>query len=178
MENILYVKEIIDFRIPKSLRNPLSFEVNKNDGVMLLGENGSGKTSLLRIVANILKPNKGNILLKTEQISFLPYKNALYPFLKIKHYINNFEHPFIIHLKKNSNEYIGNLSAGQQRLISIFLSMQKKKDFWILDEPTVFLDKDWKKKFYLYLYDYINTGGAVLMSTHDENLDFLKKICL
>lgn len=173
------VENIQDTRIKSSLENPLSLYLHANQAFALKGPNGSGKTSLLRMLCHIIEPQKGYIIHHQAQMhSYLPNAIPLYPQVKVQHYIKTFHDPFIQHLEEKKNSPVGLLSSGQQKIIALFLYMNLSKNIWIFDEPTTFLDTHKKENFYQKVFDFIENGGSIVMSTHDITPPFFKTITL
>ena len=176
-DDYLIVKKLKDPRIKKSINHPLSFTLKKKESLVLKGRNGSGKTSLIRILKGIYKLTEGE-LQATQSVSFLPYQTPLYQNVRVTDYISNFKHPFIKFLSDKKDEFIKNLSAGQQRAIALFISMKPHKKLWIFDEPTVFLDTHQKKLFSNIVEQHISQSGAIIWSTHDLNDQAIHEIAL
>jgi heme exporter protein A len=70
------------------------------------------------------------------------------------------------HLTKFENRFAGKLSAGQKRRLSLARLMLADKAIWLLDEPTVSLDKKSMEEFSKILKNHLEAGGAAVVATH------------
>lgn len=145
----------------------LSFSIQDREVVALLGLNGAGKTTVLRILTGFLSPTKGNITMNSfdllkqpmdikRQIGYLPENPALYPdmrvidFLRymyrIRLYTKQSEEASIknalekTNLEDQSQNYIGNLSAGYRKRVGIAQAVVHNPPVLIFDEPISELD--------------------------------------
>ena len=70
------------------------------------------------------------------------------------------------HLKKLKNRFAGKLSAGQKRRLSLARLLLTDRPVWLLDEPTVSLDKKSMEDFSKILKNHLEAGGAAVVATH------------
>ncbi len=153
----------------------LNLKIFKGEKLALLGENGTGKTTLLKLLAKIEKPYDGKIKYSSKSIAYLPQnihsyftKQTVYDELK-KHTDfpenNDYVKAFGLTNILQSSPY--ELSSGEALLVCLCSIIFKKCDFLILDEPTKNLDVFSKKIFGEFLKE---TKMTLILSTHD--LDF------
>ena len=164
----------------------LSFEAAAGEALAVVGPNGSGKTSLLRLIAGLLAPARGSIILEggeaeltlAEQSHYLGHRDALKPALSVSENLN-FWRDFLGGTKTNPAESLATveldhaahlpaafLSAGQRRRLSIARLLTVQRPVWLLDEPTNALDTAGQKLFALLMGDHLARGGLIIAATH------------
>ncbi|TPR42950.1 XRE family transcriptional regulator [Apilactobacillus micheneri] len=166
----------------KPVLKDLNLEVHGNERIALLGSNGTGKSTFFKTLIGLEKPDKGNIKYsfnKHKYLNVMPQKDIFIENIKIKEYIELITSIERIYSKKlvsdmldkfelndHKNDYVQNLSGGQQRKLSLLLSVIRPSKLLLLDEPTVGMDLDTIDFFWKYI-DHV--GGAVITITHDFN---------
>ncbi len=153
----------------------VSCEFNKNEAIALMGANGAGKTTLIRSILGYYHPNGGKVLINgidpikertkvLKDISFVP---QLPPPIKLsiaelmqyisisaevdKDLISHYAHEMKLDLKANLNKSFFKLSGGMKQKLLIAISLAKKSDIIIYDEPTANLDPKARDDFYRLL---------------------------
>ena len=169
----------------------LSFQVHAKEVLRITGTNGSGKTSLLKILAGVNIQEQGDVrldkyLVKSDEyqqeVFYLGHQAALsaeltslenLEFLSALHY--PVDRPLLIQalddigLKGYADETCGNLSAGQKRrviLASLFVSNAK---VWLLDEPFTALDPKGIEIVENRISQHCSNGGLCLFTTHQDS---------
>jgi ATP-binding cassette subfamily E protein 1 len=126
--------------------------ISKSEIIVLLGENGSGKTSFVKIIANILKPDENCVKLKKIAISYKPQKISPIFEGTVKKLIseklepsfvrNEFKEKIFNILKLTSmySKKVENLSGGELQRLAIALCLVKNAEIYLIDEPSAYLD--------------------------------------
>ena len=164
----------------------LSFEVKSGEALAVVGPNGSGKTSLLRLIAGVLMPAAGSIVLEggdgeltlAEQAHYLGHRDALKPALSVAENLT-FWRDFLGGATSDLAENLANvelehaarlpaafLSAGQRRRLSIARLLTVHRPVWLLDEPINALDTAGQKLFAQLMGDHLARGGLIIAATH------------
>lgn len=185
----------------KLLFENLSFELNSGEVLKVSGPNGSGKTSLMKILAGLSSFETGSIDYDETKINserynldflYLGHLAALSPELSclenLKYTMrlgnDNLDLDFSdalkkVGLKKFENELVGKLSAGQKKRIALSLLFITQSKVWLLDEPFSALDSKAIKIIETRVEDHCNSGGICILTTHQEcNIKNLKEISL
>jgi heme exporter protein A len=164
----------------------LSFEAAAGEALAVVGPNGSGKTSLLRLIAGLLAPSSGSIKLDggeseltlPEQSHYLGHRDALKPALSVSENLL-FWRDFLGGAASSPAESLATveldhaarlpaafLSAGQRRRLSIARLLTVQRPLWLLDEPTNALDTAGQKLFANLMGDHLARGGVIVAATH------------
>ena len=188
----LQVKSLSCERGYRELFNDLNFELFPGEILHIKGENGTGKTSLLRIIAGLALPVSGQISFAgydcrkyrseyNEQLAFMGHKLGikleLSPIENIQSYCNLGNvctHQEIIDVLEKvglygfEEMYCNQLSAGQKRRVALAQAILSKTKLWILDEPFTSLDVNGVEFFLKIIQQHVEQGGMLLLTTHQE----------
>ena len=171
--------------IERKILDSVNFSITYSDKIGIVGVNGTGKTTLMKLFMEIEKPNSGSII-KTGgiKINYLPQEPVFSndkSLLSIVMEESTKEHPILeyeaksILSKMGFNDYdinVNNFSGGQLKRLALAKVLVTYCDILILDEPTNHLDNE----LILWLEKYlIKWKKGLLMVTHDRY--FLQRVC-
>lgn len=164
----------------------LDFDASAGEALAVTGSNGSGKTSLLRLIAGLLTMAGGSIGLEggeaeltlPEQAHYLGHRDALKPALSVMENLA-FWRGFLggeasdvglslatVGLDHAVHLPAAYLSAGQRRRLSIARLLAVRRPVWLLDEPTNALDAAGQTMFAALMGDHLSRGGLIVAATH------------
>lgn len=168
------------------LLKDINLQIPKGVYVSIVGENGSCKTTLIKLILGLLSPISGSIELNTNNVAYVPQKvdgfNAEFP-ISVSEILKT--HAKALHLdpklsvndvldKVNmtsfKNKLIGNLSGGQQQRVFIARALMGKPDLIILDEPSTGVDYKNQQEIYALL-DKINKEYGTTIISIEHNMD-------
>ena len=196
------IKELSKFYNTSLAVNKISFEVNKNKTLGLLGPNGCGKTTTIGMILGLVSPSEGEILIENKNINKFKRDEILQRF--------NFASPYVelpkkltvkqnleiygrlygvenlnyrikeisndLDIKNFFNKKTGELSSGQKNRVSLAKSLINKPEILLLDEPTASLDPDIGDFIRSYIQDYKSKNKVtILLASH--NMGEVERLC-
>ncbi|MBR0851170.1 heme ABC exporter ATP-binding protein CcmA [Bradyrhizobium diazoefficiens] len=164
----------------------LDFTAATGEALAVMGRNGSGKTSLLRLIAGLLVPAGGSVALAggdaeltlPEQCHYLGHRDALKPALSVAENLSFWadflggerfdaiENLAAVGLDHATHLPAAFLSAGQRRRLSLARLLTIRRPVWLLDEPTTALDAAGQDMFGGLMRDHLSRGGLIIAATH------------
>jgi len=178
----------------------LDLELNQEDSLAILGANGSGKSTIARVMSGFMIPSEGKVKLEIEGVTIednnyykhlsyvAPYLDLLEEFTltemlnfhrKFKPIVNNHSTAVLISrlgMEKQANKIIAQFSSGMKQRVKLLLAIMTSVPLTFLDEPTVNLDIqgiDWYRNL---LADFTDKRIIVVCSNHQNaEHDFCKQ---
>lgn len=168
----------------KNLLDKVSFSITDQDKTGLVGLNGTGKSTLIKLIEDEIRPQSGEIIKSgnmiisyLEQEPDIPLNTKILDYVMKNndkdHKVNDYEaKSMLTKLKLDPEALTNNLSGGQRKRLALAKCLVTYCDFLILDEPTNHLNND----MILYLEKYLQRyNHGLFMVTHDRY--FLERVC-
>ncbi len=201
MHTPLEVNELSKKYNDKEAVKNISFKVNKNEIIGILGPNGCGKTTTIGMILGLLKPTNGKILIngidiENERVNLLKKLNFISPYIElpkkltVKQNLEIYGRLYDIKNLKNKIEYLseklrleeiinkitGELSSGQKNRVSLAKSIINDPAILLLDEPTASLDPETGEFVRSFLEEYQNEKKtSILLASH--NMTEVERLC-
>ena len=191
-------KERVLFHIPE-------LSIGPNDAIYLKGDNGVGKTTLLKILSGLIKPSSGRIQSPTQS-----WQHNLFPRLKFKDIIYLHQTPYLfdgsvyqnvaygirfnkesqkdkraqiinalrmVGLETLADEHISVLSGGERQRVATARAWILKPSILLMDEPSASLDKESIERLVIMAEDLLQRGASLVITSHQTNAltDLCKK---
>lgn len=179
--NLITAEHLTHSYTERLLLNDTSFHLNEDEKVGIIGINGTGKSTLLKILAGKIEPDEGTITMgRNLRIAFLDQKpefkegqSVLASSLPLKEDIADIPQNYEPQAKSMLNKLgitefeqnIEQLSGGQRKRVALVRTLLTPSDILILDEPTNHLDSAMSEWLEQYLKNF---RGALIMITHDR----------
>lgn len=188
---LIEIKDVSVRYDDKTILDKVSLTIDKGDFVAITGPNGGGKTTLLRILLKLLKPNEGKVAYyqdgvetKRLRIGYLPQKSNLdthFP-ITVEETIRSGQITELFH-RRNSKEAlefdriveicgvgeylhqtVGNLSGGQLQRTLLARALVSHPDVIVLDEPLSYVDKNFEHQIYSIMEELAKNHTIILVS--------------
>lgn len=176
--NILNIEHISKVYGEKVIFDDISYGIHEGDKIGIIGINGTGKTTLLRMIAGTEEPDEGQIIRQNGlKITFLSQHPSFPKDATVLSYVEDGIQGQEWEIKKEAKdilerlgihcleEKIEHLSGGQKKRIALARTLVQPSDVLILDEPTNHLDNEMAGWLEEYLRSF---KGVVIMVTHDR----------
>lgn len=190
---VLQCKDLVKKYYSKTAVNGISFDIDQGKIYALLGPNGSGKTTFMKIAAGLVKPTSGTITYKGNQIGPVTKKRIAYmstePFFynymsvaDVGKYYNDFFEDFdvkryeelIDRMELNMKDKSKTLSSGLAAKLKIAATLARKAELYMLDEPLNGIDIIARDKIVTTILEAAKEDVTLLISSH--LVDELEKI--
>ena len=169
----------------KKILKDISLTIPKGKIIGLLGKNGMGKTTLIKLINDLLTPTSGEVLINGEKpninskkvISYLPERTYLDKSMTVSQIItffdefyDNFNKEKAVKLLKDLdldiNSKISKMSKGMQEKLQLILVMSREAELYILDEPLGGVDPATRDYILDTIISNFSEGASVIISTH------------
>ena len=182
---LLEVKNLNKSFDNKKVLKDINFSIDKGKIIGLLGKNGVGKTTLIKLINDLLTPTSGEILIKGNKvgvetkkvISYLPERTYLNKQMKVSEVISFFEDFYedfdskkakklLKDLDLDINQKLTKMSKGMQEKVQLVLVMSRKADLYVLDEPLGGVDPATRDYILDTILSNFEENSSVIISTH------------
>ena len=169
----------------KQILKDINLKIPRGKIIGLLGKNGMGKTTLIKLINDLLTPTSGEILINGEKpgvkskeiISYLPERTYLDKEMTIKQVIKYFEEFYknfdtqkaiklLKDLNLDINTKISKMSKGMQEKLQLILVMSRNAELYVLDEPLGGVDPATRDYILDTILSNFSEGASVIISTH------------
>jgi len=169
----------------KVVLKDINLKIQRGKIIGLLGKNGTGKSTLIKLINDLLTPTKGKVLVNGKEvgieskkvISYLPERTYLDKSMtvdKVLKYFEQFYDNFDIEKAKkllkdldlDTSLKLSKMSKGMQEKVQLVLVMSRKADLYILDEPLGGVDPATRDYILDTILTNFNEGASVIISTH------------
>ncbi|WP_010094291.1 ABC transporter ATP-binding protein [Ornithinibacillus scapharcae] len=188
MKNFIELKNITKKYGNKTVLNDINFSIPSNQVVALLGGNGTGKSTLLRLIAGIEKPSSGNIQYASNEIvigyvperfpknlrftpsEYLSYMGSMGGIPKVTLEAKMRRLLLLFQLEQFKDIRIHELSKGNIQKVGIIQALLQHPDILILDEPLSGLDKESQEMLMETIKELKDHGSTIILTYHEANL--------
>lgn len=169
----------------KKILHNINLKIPRGKIIGLLGKNGMGKTTLIKLINNLLTLSDGEILVNGKKIgvdskkiiSYLPERTYLDKSLKVNEALDYFQDFYdnfdkekavklLMDLQIDLNEQISKMSKGMQEKLQLVLVMSRNAELYILDEPLGGVDPATRDYILDTILKNFSEGASVIISTH------------
>lgn len=171
----------------KEIIHNIGFRLKSGEQLAVIGENGTGKSTLLRILAGVEKPDQGSVEYFQKKMDwkksdfhkfcgYVPQTNPLLESMKVIDNLRLWSGNYhwhdeqlieMFHLKDLLDKPVKTLSGGMKRRVAIACAMTDWPPVMIMDEPTAALDTVHKEILYEWMKKYRDMNGIIILSTHE-----------
>lgn len=188
MYNILKAENLCKSYFNKKALQGANLTIQQGKIVGLLGPNGSGKTTFLKMAAGILHPSSGQILVDGQKpgvytksiVSYLPDTAYFFKWMKVKDAVQYFKdfysdfdemkaYELLEFMKLDVNSSIKSLSKGMKEKLKLTLVLSRKAKLYILDEPLGGVDPTAREKILDAIISNFNENSSMIITTHLVN---------
>lgn len=169
--NILNIEHVSKIFGEKKIFDDVSYGIHEDDKIGIIGINGTGKTTLLKMIAGLEETDEGNIIKQNGlRITYLPQNPEFPEGATILNYVTQdkeYEAKNILNKLgiTDHDATISHLSGGQKKRVALAKALVNPADVLILDEPTNHLDNEMVTWLEEYLIAF---KGVIIMVTHDR----------
>lgn len=154
----------------RTIFRDLHFDIPRGARIALMGPSGMGKTTLLRLMAGLMKPEKGKVTVNARKIAYLFQEDRLLPWetaisnVALSADRERAEHYLRLMEITDVNQYPKEMSGGMQRRVAIARVLAFEGDILLMDEPFKGLDEELKARVASVICEH---ADSIIMTTHD-----------
>ena len=201
MQNSVIVENLSKNYFKKEAVKKISFTINENEILGLLGPNGCGKTTTIAMMLGLLKPSNGRVVIhgldiEKNRISLLHKMNFISPYIELPKKLSVKENLIVygklygvkfisdrikylsekLRLEEFINKKTGELSSGQKNRVSLAKALINEPSILFLDEPTASLDPE-TGDFVRSFIEKISREKKMSILLASHNMDEVKRLC-
>lgn len=182
---MLECKDLVKYYRGNTAVNHLNVRLETGKIYALLGPNGSGKTTFMKMIAGLVKPSSGEILFEGEpigksskaQIAYMPTESYFYPYMTGKD-VGNYYHDFfedfsperyfryLENMELNPGQKVSKMSSGMMAKLKIAVTLSREARLIMLDEPLNGIDLIARDKIIRTILDTYNPSKTYVLSSH------------
>ena len=182
---VLEIKNVHKKYLSHSVLEGVGFSIPRGKIVGLLGPNGCGKTTILKLISGLLQLDEGEIRINgicpgqqtKSMISYLPERSYLNDWMKISDILNLFSdfyadfdreraEQMLTDLKISKEEKLKTMSKGTKEKVQLILVMSRRASLYLLDEPIGGVDVEAREHVLDLILENFNPKGTMLIVTH------------
>ena len=182
---LLEIKDLNKSFDNKEILKDINLSIQSGKIIGLLGKNGVGKTTLIKLINDLLTPTSGEILIKGQKIgvetkkviSYLPERTYLNKQMKVSEVISYFDDFYdnfdsekakklLKDLDLDVNQRLTKMSKGMQEKVQLVLVMSRNADLYVLDEPLGGVDPATRDYILDTILSNFNPNASIIISTH------------
>ena len=183
--NLIEFKNVTKSYGDKTILKNINLNIKKGKIIGLLGKNGTGKSTMIKLINDLLTPSSGEILIKGKKvgveskkiISYLPERTYLDKSKRISDIVKYFKdfyedfdeekaYRLLEDLKLDINQKLNKMSKGMQEKVGLVLVMSRNAEIYILDEPLGGVDPATRDYILDTILNNFNKDASVIISTH------------
>lgn len=186
MHNILEIKNLVlKYKNNKNILQDINLSIEKGKIIGLLGPNGSGKTSLIKSIVGLLRPDSGEIRIDGQApgiytksiISYLPDLDYLPKWMRVKDamaffkdFYEDYDHEksksLIEFMNLDMNQKISECSHGMIEKLQLALVLSRNAKLYILDEPIAGVDPVVRERILDAIVEFYSEDSSIIITTH------------
>ena len=161
----------------QALKN-VNLKIKKGTFNIFIGHNGSGKSTTIKVILNLIHKEKGKVIRNYESYCYMPEKTILPDYITIEEFLRdlsylskncNYER-YLELFNMDKNQLISSLSKGNRQKVALIQLLMEDKDLYVLDEPTNGLDQESINILVKLLKEKNKKGKTVIVVTHYKKL--------
>ncbi|MFC7678189.1 ABC transporter ATP-binding protein [Paenibacillus sp. GCM10028914] len=185
MEHLIQFKDVSKNYGSKIALHNVSINLSEGKIIGLLGTNGSGKSTMMKIAAGLVHPSKGTVAVKGKpvgletkaMVSFMPDRPLTESWMKVSDAIKYFQdfyadfdvkkaHNMLKFMNLNLSDKINSLSKGMNERLQLTLALSRNAYVYLLDEPIGGVDPVARGKILNAIVEFYNENSSIIISTH------------